>query len=63
MRNLEFKARLADPGAMLAQARRLGADLWGDLRQTDTYFAAPRGRLTPSGQIFWKHSPGRRQSP
>src|SRR3990170_938373 len=45
MRNLEFKARLADPGAMLAQARRLGADLWGDLRQTDTYFAVARGRL------------------
>ena len=45
MRNLEFKARLADAPAMLAQARRLGADLWGDLRQTDTYFAVVRGRL------------------
>ena len=45
MRNLEFKARLADPGAALAAARQLGADLWGDLRQTDTYFAVARGRL------------------
>jgi len=45
VRNLEFKARLADPGAALAAARQLGADLWGDLRQTDTYFAVARGRL------------------
>jgi len=45
MRNLEFKARLADPKATLARARALGADLWGDLRQTDTYFRVPRGRL------------------
>ncbi len=45
MRNLEFKARLRDPRATLARARDLGADLWGDLRQTDTYFGARRGRL------------------
>lgn len=45
MRNLEFKARLADANAALARARSLGADLWGDLRQTDTYFAVPQGRL------------------
>ncbi len=45
MRNLEFKALLADTGSMLAMARALGAELWGDLRQTDTYFNVPTGRL------------------
>ena len=45
MRNLEFKARVADPQALLALARGLGAELWGDLRQTDTYFKAASGRL------------------
>jgi predicted adenylyl cyclase CyaB len=45
MRNLEFKARLSDPQAILRRARELGADLWGDLRQTDTYFETPNGRL------------------
>src|SRR5687767_9375999 len=29
----------------MAKARAVGFDLWGDLRQTDTYFATPRGRL------------------
>lgn len=45
MRNLEFKARVSD----LQEARRLalaaGGEMWGDLRQTDTYFATPKGRL------------------
>lgn len=45
MRNLEFKARLEDVAATLAKARSVGAELWGDLRQTDTYFDSPRGRL------------------
>ena len=45
MRNIEFKARLDDPKAALAKARALDADLWGDLRQTDTYFDAAYGRL------------------
>jgi predicted adenylyl cyclase CyaB len=45
MRNLEFKAPLADARAMLARARGIGAELWGDLRQTDTYFNVGRGRL------------------
>jgi predicted adenylyl cyclase CyaB len=45
VRNLEFKARLADPKAAIVAARAAGAELWGDLRQTDTYFAVPRGRL------------------
>jgi predicted adenylyl cyclase CyaB len=44
-RNLEFKARLVDPKPAIAKARALGADLWGDLRQTDTYFVVDRGRL------------------
>lgn len=45
MRNLEFKTRVADLQLLLKRARELGADLWGDLRQTDTYFAVPLGRL------------------
>jgi len=45
MRNLEFKARLDGPRAALARARAIGADLYGDLRQTDTYFYVPAGRL------------------
>jgi adenylate cyclase class IV len=52
MRNLEFKAWIEDPQAVFVKARALGAELWGDLRQTDTYFDVPRGRLklreTPS---------------
>jgi predicted adenylyl cyclase CyaB len=52
VRNLEFKARLEDPKAAMSRARGLGAELWGDLRQTDTYYAVPSGRLklreTPS---------------
>ncbi len=45
MRNLEYKARIDDPKPLMAKARSLGFDLWGDLRQTDTYFVTPRGRL------------------
>ena len=45
MRNLEYKARIDDAKPLVAKARELGFDLWGDLRQTETYFAAPRGRL------------------
>jgi predicted adenylyl cyclase CyaB len=45
VRNLEFKARLIDATSVLKRARELGADLWGDLRQTDTYFAVDGGRL------------------
>jgi len=45
MRNLELKVRLEDPRAAHRRARDLGAELWGDLRQTDTYFAVPRGLL------------------
>jgi len=45
VRNFEFNARLNDPKQALARARELGADLYGDLRQTDTYFQVPSGRL------------------
>ncbi|HVU89195.1 MAG TPA: class IV adenylate cyclase [Pirellulales bacterium] len=44
-RNVELKARLRDPGG----ARRLAVELSGGppqvLRQTDTYYRCPRGRL------------------
>ena len=45
MRNLEYKARVDDLKPVAAKARTLGADLWGDLRQTDTYFRVTQGRL------------------
>ena len=45
MRNLEFKARVSDLHAALRRGRVSGGELWGDLRQTDTYFATPTGRL------------------
>jgi len=44
-RNVEVKARDADPVATLARAQALGAADEGVLRQRDTYFAVPRGRL------------------
>ncbi len=45
MRNVEYKARIGDYRSLMARARELGADLWGDLRQTDTYFRVQHGRL------------------
>jgi adenylate cyclase class IV len=45
VRNLEFKARTTDLKATMSEVRQKGAELWGDLRQTDTYFRVPRGRL------------------
>lgn len=44
-KNLELKARIADAEAAEALARRLGAEDGGLLRQVDTYFNAPHGRL------------------
>lgn len=44
-KNLELKARVADLGVAEAQARALGATDGGLLRQVDTYFVAPQGRL------------------
>jgi homotetrameric cytidine deaminase len=44
-RNVELKARDADPRRSLERARALGAEDRGELRQRDTYFAATAGRL------------------
>ena len=44
-RNIEFKAREADPEATLARCRSIGAEDHGEIEQVDTYFAAPAGRL------------------
>src|SRR3954471_17533676 len=44
-RNVELKARDPHPERSLDRARALGAEDRGALRQRDTYFAAPRGRL------------------
>jgi homotetrameric cytidine deaminase len=44
-RNLEIKARDADPRRSLEAALALGADDQGELTQRDTYFAGANGRL------------------
>jgi cytidine deaminase len=44
-RNLEIKARDADPRRSLEAALALGADDRGELTQRDAYFAGARGRL------------------
>lgn len=44
-RNVELKARDADPAATLRRALALGATDEGVLTQRDTYFAGARGRL------------------
>jgi homotetrameric cytidine deaminase len=44
-RNVELKARDPRPERSLERARALGAEDRGELRQRDTYFRAPRGRL------------------
>jgi homotetrameric cytidine deaminase len=44
-RNLEIKARDADPARTLQAALDLGAEDRGELTQRDTYFAGARGRL------------------
>jgi predicted adenylyl cyclase CyaB len=44
-RNIELKARDADPERSLAQCRELGAADHGTLWQRDTYFPVPAGRL------------------
>src|SRR3954471_11496304 len=44
-RNVELKARDPEPERSLERARALGAEDRGELRQCDTYFAVPRGRL------------------
>jgi homotetrameric cytidine deaminase len=44
-RNVELKARDPHPERSLERCRALGAEDRGELRQRDTYFATPRGRL------------------
>jgi predicted adenylyl cyclase CyaB len=44
-RNLELKARCADPARAETVLRELGATREWSLRQVDTYFVVPRGRL------------------
>jgi homotetrameric cytidine deaminase len=44
-RNLEIKARDADPARSLELALALGAEDRGEIAQRDTYFAGARGRL------------------
>lgn len=44
-RNIELKARDLDPERSLAVCHSVGAEPRGLLRQRDTYFAAPLGRL------------------
>lgn len=44
-RNIELKARLHDVAEARAVCAGLGAEPQGELRQTDTYFRVPEGRL------------------
>jgi predicted adenylyl cyclase CyaB len=44
-RNLEIKARDAEPGRSLERALALGAEDRGEIVQRDTYFAGAKGRL------------------
>ena len=44
-RNIEMKARLRDRAGALETCVRIGAESHGDIRQIDTYFRVPEGRL------------------
>jgi adenylate cyclase class IV len=65
MQNIEFKAELRDLEAARAQCRALSAQRLGTLRQTDTYFRLPDGRLkkreAPGEPVEWifYHRPDR----
>jgi homotetrameric cytidine deaminase len=50
-RNVELKARDADPAATLSRALALGASDEGVLRQRDTYFGRARGRIKLREQL------------
>jgi len=63
LRNLETKARCSDLGKARQRAIELGATEHGRVRQVDTYYAVPRGRLKlrlqshgPS-QLVYYHRP------
>jgi predicted adenylyl cyclase CyaB len=45
MQNIEIKARCADPDAVRRRLTRLGIPLARRMRQVDTYFLVPHGRL------------------
>jgi adenylate cyclase, class 2 len=45
MHNVEYKAELRDPAMARATCRAVGASFIAVLRQTDTYFRVPAGRL------------------
>ncbi|MCC6488464.1 MAG: class IV adenylate cyclase [Candidatus Hydrogenedentes bacterium] len=45
MRNVELKACLQDWDSAVAACERVGARLEGDIRQVDTFFRVPEGRL------------------
>ncbi len=45
MQNVELKARLADRNRAAEVCRALGAEPRGEIRQADTYFGVPEGRL------------------
>lgn len=45
MKNIELKVKVGDRAAMVQLIRKLGAEKKGILRQMDTYFDAPNGRL------------------
>lgn len=44
-RNIEIKARLADPAATRELAEALATERFGEMVQIDTYFYVPHGRL------------------
>src|SRR3954471_7677707 len=44
-KNIELKARCADLTRAAAAAQEIGANRAGELRQCDTYFHVPHGRL------------------
>jgi hypothetical protein len=68
MRNLELKARDAEPARSLEVALALGADDRGVIRQRDTYFSRARARLKlreqePGGCRHPLVEPARPQTP
>ncbi|MCI0364325.1 MAG: class IV adenylate cyclase [Phycisphaerales bacterium] len=65
MQNIEFKAELRQLEAARSQCRLIGAQRMGELRQTDTYYRLPDGRLkkreAPGEPVEWifYHRPDR----
>lgn len=63
MRNIELKARLADPDAARRIAERIATKRLGVQQQVDTYFHCPHGRLKLrqidglSAQLVWYARP------